>query len=78
MSRSTRRRLTAAQREALDALDAAAIQYADKLARLKAIEPCTAAWSPDVDGATRCQLLRGHAGPHRHRPAGAALAVVTW
>lgn len=54
--------------------------YRAKLAKLAGIERCTSYW---VDGETRCQLVHGHdRGPeptqHRHKPAGATHAVVTW
>lgn len=54
--------------------------YRAKLAKLAGIERCTSFW---VDGETRCQLVQGHdvgeaPTEHRHKPAGATHAVVTW
>ena len=62
----------------LERLDAAHVAYRAALQAQAAIRACPSTWSPDIDGATRCQLLDGHEGQHRHRPRGAAAAVVTW
>lgn len=81
MNRAGRRRLTAEQRRQLDQLeelDTAWLAYRKATAELSNIRQCSATWAPDVDGLTRCQLLDGHEGQHRHRPRGASAAVVTW
>lgn len=61
-------------------LEAAYGRYLTKVAQLAGIKRCTSWWT---DGLTRCQLVEGHdqgedQTPHRHKPAGATHAVVTW
>lgn len=67
---------------ALDpALVEALANYRAALARLASITPCVAVWPSDPPGedyvGTRCDLLAGHDGEHRHRMRGSR-TVVTW
>lgn len=57
-------------------LEAALVNYQAKLAALRAVQQCTSWWPPDL--GTRCDLLEGHGGDHRHKPKGMSVGVITW
>lgn len=57
-------------------LEQAIANYQAKLAALRNIVQCSSWWPPDSD--TRCDLTEGHPGPHRHKPKGLSVGVITW
>ena len=63
------------QEQALARLDDAYRDYRKAAAALAAIRQCSSWW---VDGETRCDLVDHHPPPHRHKPKGLAVGVITW
>lgn len=59
-----------------EAIEQALRRYQLALAQLASITRCPSWWPPDED--TRCDLVDGHNGPHRHKPSGLSVGVITW
>lgn len=63
----------------LEDLAGALVNYQERMDYLASITECDSAWPSDPPhpgyAGTRCQLLAGHPGQHRHRMLGSRVTV---